>query len=201
MRKLDPAKHAIKRQQILEAALGCFAEKGFHQTRTADICKAAKMSPGNLFHYFSSKEAIIEEAIEQDRSAGSALLDRLQVADDLSSGLVELVESLLDASADRMYLTLSFEVAAESLRNPRMAEVVVREDAKAKAFIADLLRQGVKRGQVDPTLDVDSTTHWLMAICDGLLSRRALDPLFEIERERPMLRELVTRFLRPAVQG
>ncbi|NNC25166.1 TetR family transcriptional regulator, partial [Salinisphaera sp. USBA-960] len=37
MRPIDPVQHQQRRQQIVEAALECFAEKGFHRTRTADI--------------------------------------------------------------------------------------------------------------------------------------------------------------------
>ncbi len=39
-------KQQRKRRQILDAAMHCFIEKGFHSTSTAEICKAAGMSPG-----------------------------------------------------------------------------------------------------------------------------------------------------------
>lgn len=52
-------KQQRKRRQILDAAMHCFIEKGFHSTSTAEICKAAGMSPGNLFHYYPNKYAII----------------------------------------------------------------------------------------------------------------------------------------------
>ncbi|WP_230391141.1 TetR/AcrR family transcriptional regulator [Burkholderia cenocepacia] len=60
MRKIDPERVEAKRRQILDAAIDCFARDGFHATSTAAICKAAGMSPGNLFHYFPTKAAIIE---------------------------------------------------------------------------------------------------------------------------------------------
>lgn len=42
-------KQQRKRRQILDAAMHCFIEKGFHSTSTAEICKAAGMSPGICF--------------------------------------------------------------------------------------------------------------------------------------------------------
>ncbi|WP_238149352.1 TetR/AcrR family transcriptional regulator [Arsenophonus endosymbiont of Aleurodicus floccissimus] len=52
----------------MPAAIRCFVEKGFHVTSTAEICKAAgiNMNPGNLFHYYPTKIAIIEAIALQD---------------------------------------------------------------------------------------------------------------------------------------
>ena len=55
MRTPNPEKQEARRRQIMEAAIGCFGKKGFHGTSTNEICAAAGMSPGNLFHYFPSK--------------------------------------------------------------------------------------------------------------------------------------------------
>ncbi|QYU68460.1 TetR/AcrR family transcriptional regulator [Leptolyngbya sp. 15MV] len=48
-----------RRRQILDAALRCFRESGFRGASVSDICKVAGMSPGHLYHYFPSKEAIV----------------------------------------------------------------------------------------------------------------------------------------------
>src|ERR1700742_308760 len=59
MRKLDPVKHEEKRKEILGAAWRCLSRDGFSGASTADICKEAGISPGHLYHYFDSKEAIV----------------------------------------------------------------------------------------------------------------------------------------------
>src|SRR5882757_2617176 len=64
MRKVDRAKYDEKRQHILEAAERCFQRDGFRGASMGDICAAARMSPGHLYHYFDSKEAIIEALSE-----------------------------------------------------------------------------------------------------------------------------------------
>ncbi len=52
-------KQRAKRKEIVEAAMVCFSQKGFHATSTAEICKEVGMSPGNVFHYFATKDEII----------------------------------------------------------------------------------------------------------------------------------------------
>src|SRR5215467_9131451 len=60
MRRLDPVKHEEKRQEILAAAKACFARDGFLGISIADICQEAGISPGHLYHYFDSKDAILD---------------------------------------------------------------------------------------------------------------------------------------------
>jgi hypothetical protein len=54
MRTVDPEKHQQRRLSIIGAAVDLFATKGFAATTTAEICRAAGISSGNLFHYFPS---------------------------------------------------------------------------------------------------------------------------------------------------
>jgi AcrR family transcriptional regulator len=62
---------ARTRQQILDAALRCFEEKGFHSTAVDDIATGAEVSRATLYQYFASKEAIFVELMHE---AGSALI-------------------------------------------------------------------------------------------------------------------------------
>ncbi|HTX61745.1 MAG TPA: TetR/AcrR family transcriptional regulator [Methanobacterium sp.] len=48
-----------KEKKILEASLKLFVEKGFHGTSTAEIAKTAGVATGTLFHYFKTKEELI----------------------------------------------------------------------------------------------------------------------------------------------
>ncbi len=59
MRKVDPVKYEEKRRDILQAAMQCFVRDGFRGASISDICAAAGISPGHLYHYFPGKEAII----------------------------------------------------------------------------------------------------------------------------------------------
>jgi AcrR family transcriptional regulator len=66
------------REQIVEAAMGLFAERGYHATTIADIAEAADVAPRTFFSYFPSKEAVVFHNAERDlERMASALSDRL----------------------------------------------------------------------------------------------------------------------------
>lgn len=50
-----------KRRQILDAAIRVFARQGFHSTRVSDIADEAGVAYGLVYHYFSSKEEVLNE--------------------------------------------------------------------------------------------------------------------------------------------
>lgn len=52
-------------EEILDAALQLFTEKGFSSTRMVDVAKAAGISKGTLYLYFDSKEAIFKDVVQQ----------------------------------------------------------------------------------------------------------------------------------------
>ena len=66
------------REQIVEAAMRLFAERGYHATTIADIAAAAAVAPRTFFTYFPSKEAVVFHNLDRDLdSLASALRHRL----------------------------------------------------------------------------------------------------------------------------
>ena len=63
-------------QRILEAATACFVRSGFQGASMQQICAEGGMSPGALYRYFPSKEAIVEAICEADRAGRHDLLRR-----------------------------------------------------------------------------------------------------------------------------
>ena len=57
-------KKALKRESIIQTALQLFATQGFHKTTIPDIAGKLKMSVGNLYNYFSSKDVLAQEIIK-----------------------------------------------------------------------------------------------------------------------------------------
>lgn len=53
-----------KKTSIIENSLKLFSQKGFYNTTIPDIAKAMKMSVGNMYNYFSSKEELAKSAIK-----------------------------------------------------------------------------------------------------------------------------------------
>jgi AcrR family transcriptional regulator len=66
------------REQIIDAAMSLFAERGYHATTITDITAAADVAPRTFFAYFPSKEAVVFHNVDRDLEAlASALRDRL----------------------------------------------------------------------------------------------------------------------------
>src|SRR6476659_6530306 len=107
MPKLKPNVQRARREHILDAAEQCFGRSGFHRTTMHDICKEAGVSPGALYVYFDSKEALIAGICERDRQY---FLEK-------------------PAHSHRMCI----EIGLESTRNPRVVEIFQRFDR----YIAD----------------------------------------------------------------
>jgi AcrR family transcriptional regulator len=66
------------REQIISAAMGLFAERGYHATTIADIAEAADVAPRTFFSYFPSKEAVVFHNVDRDLDAlATTLRERL----------------------------------------------------------------------------------------------------------------------------
>lgn len=197
MRKIDPAKQQAKRQQIVEAAILCFAEKGFHATSTAQICARAGMSPGNLFHYFPTKDAIIQAIAELDRLENAKAMAFLNEAPNVVEGLQALAKDVLLAASDPAYAALSIEIAAEATRNKAVAALFAANDQIMCSSLVAALQKGVERGEVDASLDLHQTASWLIAFLEGGVGRAALEPDFDLVASQTTLCAMITRLLRP----
>ncbi|TXK19456.1 TetR/AcrR family transcriptional regulator [Homoserinibacter sp. GY 40078] len=65
MPKVSEAHRESRRAQIVDAALDCFAEKGFHRTSMADIIERSGLSAGAIYLQFDSKQDIVVAAAQQ----------------------------------------------------------------------------------------------------------------------------------------
>ncbi|SDO49950.1 TetR/AcrR family transcriptional regulator [Lentzea jiangxiensis] len=200
MRTVDPAKRQAKRLQILEAAARCFARTGLGQTRTADICAEAGMSPGNLFYYFGSKQEIFAAVVEQDGVDTSALFADLSTAEPWDA-LTRFFDLVVDLASDTEYARLVLEISAQAHRDEQIAALVAANDRSVRSGLADLVERATEAGRIDPGLDPVTTATWLATLVDGLFNRVAVDASFAPARERETLQLVLARLLRPTTRA
>jgi AcrR family transcriptional regulator len=63
-----PPERADRRESILAAALDSFVERGFYGTSIPEIAERAKIAPGTIYHYFDSKEVLVNNLYRQWKS-------------------------------------------------------------------------------------------------------------------------------------
>ncbi|HWD13770.1 TetR/AcrR family transcriptional regulator [Pseudochrobactrum sp. sp1633] len=195
MRVTDPDKHQAKKQMILEAAKTCFAEQGFHQTSTAQICTAAGISAGNLFHYFASKKAIITAIVEDDRRQTQDFVAVLCEGDDLFAALNAFLDGVLDMAADRAQASLALEIAAEAGRDAEINSLYRLSEKAMCAELEGLISLGMERGQISKQFSASSVVHCIMVVVDGVFSRVSVDPQFKPQEEKAALKAMMTGVL------
>lgn len=196
MRKVDPVKHAEKRQEILEAAARCFARDGFHGATTAAICAEAGISPGHLYHYFASKEAIIAAMADANLERAAKRLG--DIAED--SNIIATLASEVEQTKPRHLRTqrpMLLEMLAEAGRNPAVAEIVHKHSKGMRDLLADLVRKGQNAGEVDPSLDADLVAAILMSVVDGSRIQAVRDPKLDKGKTMDLLKTMIARFLAP----
>jgi AcrR family transcriptional regulator len=190
MRQANTQLQADRRAEILDAAERCFIRSGFHQASMQEICAEAKMSPGNLYRYFPSKEAIIAGISERNRAEAAESFLAVQQAPDFFAGLAGLARHhLVDSSADE--IGLCAEIMAESRRNPEIAKLAQDCERDIRAGITAMLRRAQEAGEIDAALDLDAVARVLMVVGDGISWRRTVDPGFDPEKVLPLVLKMI----------
>jgi AcrR family transcriptional regulator len=190
MRPTSAQLKSDRREEILTAAQACFSRAGFHQTSMQAICAEAGMSPGNLYRYFPSKEAIIAGIAERDRADAAESFAAVQAAPDFFAGLAGLARHhLVERSKEEVGLCA--EIMAESRRNPDVARIYQAVEDDVKGRLVAMLHGAAERGEISPESNFDGAATVLMALADGLSWRRAVDPAFDAESVLPLILQMV----------
>ncbi len=179
MPKVSEEHLEARRQQIIDAAVQCFARAGIHGTSLDDIRLAADLSRGAVYHYFKSKEDIIEALRER------SLEEDEQLADDSQESRPDLPEWMraLEMGMKRNLQTpgnvdtrVAMFLWAEALLSER---VLNSQRALFKPWrdrMPGLVQQSQEAGAVNPELDPDAVIFVLAAIAIGATVQLAWDP-------------------------
>lgn len=159
MPKLKPEELESRRNEIIEAARRCFLRHGFHQTTTDEICREASITPGGLYHYFSSKEEIIVAVIQRSaRTTAEGMRALIESADSAQTAFRGIggmfFQAMTDPDVDNV-TRLEMEIWNESLRNEKLAEISKSGWALRRRMLSALIEKGVEDGLYESD-DVDA---------------------------------------------
>ena len=197
MGRINHERQEERRRHIRDAALACFKRSGFHQTSIAEICAEARMSPGNLYRYYDSKEAIIEAICEDDRQRVTDRIQAIKGRENLMVAMLEIAGETMSASTDTAKSRFACEILAEAMRNERVGAIVRRHNAALLDICTEAIAQAQAAKQVDPGLDPMLAATLLMGAAEGLGTRLALHSHLDAKQSIAMFQLLIARFLRP----
>ena len=200
MRKVDPAKNATKRAEILQAAGRCFRRNGLKGSSIAELCAEAGISPGHLYHYFESKDAIVAELA---RARLESAKDDLEAVLQSDRSIIDILigEMMTQAHGDRSTsAAMLFDVLAESARNPGMADLVQTYHAAMAKVLSEVLREGQAKGEIDPSLDPQTAASLMVGLIDAAKSLGLRDPAAGQSEIMLLFDRLIRSFLIPSGQ-
>jgi AcrR family transcriptional regulator len=152
-------------QELLDAALQLFVEKGFAATRSEEVAARAGVSKGTLYLYFPSKEELFKAVVRTNLS--SLIAEGQQIADAHEGSTSELLRRLMQTWWQRVGFTpaggISKIIVAEVRNFPDLAQFYVDEVVlPANKLLAGTLQRGIDRGEFRP-VPVADAVHALIA--------------------------------------
>lgn len=196
MRTVDPEKHRQRRLRIIGAATELFATKGLARTTTAEICRAAEISTGQLFHYFPSKQAVFYGMFEVDQHDWDAAFETAAANPDPWAALMGIVDQLADEARHPMSSGLMVEIIAQAHRDPECAELVAANDRQLIRGVADLIERLRESRLAEPDLPTETAARWVLTLVDGFHGRGYPEPDLDHEAELATVKQLIARVLR-----
>jgi AcrR family transcriptional regulator len=189
----------VRRDQMLAAAATLIAERGFHDTRIADVAKRVGASPALVIYYFGTKDSLLTEALRwSERSFYAATEDMLQRTEKLRDRLELLVEWTLVADKTEDLTGdwgLWFDLWAQAFRHPEVKKDRAELDAQWRDLIARIVQDAVDDGEI-AGLDVQSFAILWASLLDGLTVQVSLqDPVVTLSLARKLALDLAYKEL------
>src|ERR1700684_2743883 len=153
-----PSPDRERRMLIVRAAERAFVRFGFHATTMQNVAEEAGMSAGNLYRYFPSKEAIVEELCVVDHAQRAQFFAAMSGRGDLLHAIGASVrEHVLSRPPAKARMIV--EIWAEAARNPRIATITRAMDEDVLAGLERVITAAKTTGVVAPALDTRFASH------------------------------------------
>jgi AcrR family transcriptional regulator len=189
----------VRRDQMLAAAATLIAERGFSDTRIADVAQRVGASPALVIYYFGTKDSLLTEALRwSERSFYSESEEMLKSTEKLRDRLETLVEWTLveDKQQD---LTgdwgLWFDLWAQAFRHPEVKKDRAELDAQWRDLISRIVQDGIDSGEIEKVDVQDFAIMWA-SLLDGLVVQVSLDdPVVDVTLARRLALDMVDKEL------
>jgi AcrR family transcriptional regulator len=152
-------------QELLDAALALFVEKGFAATRSEEVAARAGVSKGTLYLYYPSKEELFKAVVRQNLTA--LIAEGEELAESFAGPTAGLLEVLMQTWWERFGNTAAsgiHKIVISEVRNfPELAQFYNDEVIlPADKLFSGIVRRGIERGEFRP-MPEHEVAHALMA--------------------------------------
>jgi TetR/AcrR family transcriptional regulator, fatty acid metabolism regulator protein len=164
-----------KRRQLLDAAVRVFARKGYHASRVGDIAAEAGGAHGLLYHYFASKDQVLEAVFHENWSVLLARIASVEETDEPAADQLRHITAIVL----RTWLHLPDVVRVvirEFGRSPELADRI-GELAQPIEAIQRVIERGIERREFRQDIDPRVAATVFYGSIDELLTAWVLDRL------------------------
>jgi AcrR family transcriptional regulator len=167
-----------RRRAMLQAAAELIAERGFGETRIADVAKRAGTSSGLVIYYFGTRDRLLVDALRYSEEAyydaAATLLGEEQDFRKRLSMLVEwsCVPELPGEVSGSWGLWL--DLWSTALRHPEVREARVELDSRWRDLVERVVREGDEAGAIAADVDLRRFALTFTVLLDGLSTQVAL---------------------------
>jgi AcrR family transcriptional regulator len=176
MPKLKPETRIERRHDLLDAAWRCAARSGFRDMSVDEVCAEAGVSKGAFYGYFQHKGELLIALLDDD---AEALDEKLEQASDPDGGVTErlrrFTQLALEHGSDPGRVQVRADLWTELLTVPAVRERVAAVTDRRRALVRGWIEDGVAAGELTE-IPANALASILLALADGLVLHRALDP-------------------------
>ncbi|AXT36950.1 TetR/AcrR family transcriptional regulator (plasmid) [Phaeobacter sp. LSS9] len=187
---------AKRRQQILEAAIMCFLETGYHQTGVRDIANRAGVSLGNLYNHFPGKHDVLVEIAALERAELVPFIDGLGQPRAPMTLLENFVKAYAKYLAVPENVILGLEITSEAIRKPDIARLFLDNRNALVTALTKVLERGTHAGDMRSQLAPNETAQMIVELIEGSAYRSVLDNV-PMRQLRGSLLDFILAAVRP----
>lgn len=168
---------AKRRDQILEAAVMCFLERGYHQTGVRDIAAKAGISLGNLYNHFRGKHDLLVEIAMYERRDLESFVKILNWDSSALKVLKKFIRAYAKYLAAPENVILTLEISSEAIRQPDIAQLFVENQALLADALEAVVRRGIESGELRAVPDPRQASQLTIEVLEGSAYRSVLSEI------------------------
>jgi len=173
-----PQEHRdFRRQQILEAAWECFAEKGYQETTIRVIAERMNLSTGIIYSYFKGKDELLEAIHTCSMDNKKKVADKIRQKDTAREAINELFSQFFKSYSMKDLkkgVQADIRFWSEAVKRKNFRKLFISQYKYMQKIITQSVQEGIKSGEFKSEFDLHGFVSFVSALFLGLEVQLAL---------------------------